>query len=907
MMDIPAWHAITVDQALKKLGTGFNGLSETDVLIHRRTSGSNALPPPKLPSAWQVWLGQFKSPLVAILLVAAGVSFFLNQVRDGVVILLVVMLNASIGFRQEQQSDAAVQRLLQMSTAAAHVVRDGQERETPIDEVVVGDVLVLDTGDKIPADGRWIEAANIRTDEASLSGEAAPITKQTDPMPAGVMLQDQRCMAWRGTTVVGGRGRMAVTAVGTGTRYGRIVTSLESISDFGTPFQHKLNDFSRNLLFLTLVLGALVFLLGSARALPFEQIFLLTVSIIVSIIPEGLPVVITMSMAWGMGAMAKRNAVVRKLLAVETLGAVTVVATDKTGTLTYGEMMTQRIWVDGRTYAVSGNGYQTEGQFTVDNSVVSSREEAGLDLALRIGALNNDSRFTLNADGHRQPVGDPTELALLVAAEKGGWTQNELEILHPRLGEIPFDAKYKRMVTWHQQTGGVLGTLKGAPAEVLDHCATIWTAQGAVPLTAEKRREILLVFETWADEALRGLAAAQTVWAQTPNIVNPDALGKDFMFVGLFGLADAVRPEVAQAVADMRQAGVRTMMLTGDHQKTGWAIAASVGLATAGDASLLLDGSEIDQLTDVQLSQRLTRTRVATRLTPDHKLRIARLLKQAGEVVAMTGDGINDAPALMAADVGVAVGLTSSDAAKEASDVVLVDGNYSSIVAAITEGRRIYRNIRRALVYLLASNFGELGLIVMSLLVGLPLPLLPTHIIWLNAITDPFLGISLAREPISPLVMKEQPHNPRLPLIARDVWRRIIVASLVLSVSSFFVFLMAHASARSEEEIFALTLTTLAFGEWMLAITARSSIRSTFSLAAPNTSLLVSFFAVGGMQIAILYIPPLTRLFRLAPLSWVDWLIVIAGVLPVLLVEELQKWRLRKRYWQRSLTRLQPA
>lgn len=906
MTEVQSWHALSVEAVAQHLGTGFAGLNDADVIASRRRYGTNGLPPPQLPSAWQVFLSQFKSPLVLILLIAAAVAFGLNEIRDGAVILMVVLLNAIIGYRQEEQSDSAVQQLLQLSATAAHVVRTGQERELPIEQIVVGDVVVVDTGDKIPADGRWMEAANVRIDEASLTGEAVPVTKQTEPVARLSMLQDQRSMAWRGTTVVGGRGRIIITAVGVQTRYGGIVTSLERIADAGTPFQHKLNDFSRNLMLITLVLGAVVFGLGTLRQLSFEQIFLLTVSLIVSVIPEGLPVVITMSMAWGMKAMAKRNAVVRKLLAVETLGAVTVVATDKTGTLTYGEMMAQKIWVDGRTYAISGNGYASDGNFTHHETVVSPREEAGLDLVLRLGALNNDSRFTFDQAQHRLPVGDPTELALIVAAEKAGWTQNELETLHPRLGEIPFDAKYKHMVTWHKQGQQVLGTLKGAPAEVVEHCGTIWTPQGPVPLTATKRQEVLAVFESWANQALRGLAVAQIIWPQPPNIVDPGNLGQDFMFVGLFGLADAVRPEVKQAIADMHQAGVHTMMLTGDHQKTGLAIGVSVGLAAAGDTSALLDGSEIDQLSDVQLTARLSRTRIATRLTPDHKLRIAQLLQRAGEVVAMTGDGINDAPALLAADVGVAVGRTSSDAAKEAADVVLVDGNYASIVAAITEGRRIYRNIRRALVYLLASNFGELGLIVMSLLLGLPLPLLPTHIIWLNAITDPFLGISLAREPISPLVMKEQPHNPRLPLIGRAIWRRIVFAAMTLAISTLIVFIYAHLSTRSEAQIFALTLTTMAFGEWILAVTARSSIRSTFALAAPNPSLLVSFCIVAVMQVAILYIPPLANLFRLAPLSLTDWLIVALGVAPVLLVEELLKWRLRHRYFHRPLTRLQP-
>lgn len=905
MSTAPAWHSLAVEAVLERLASGFKGLSEAAVTVHRQRDGMNSLPPPRLPSPWQVFLSQFKSPLVAILLVAVAVSFFLNEVRDGIVILLVVLLNATIGYRQEQQSDSAVQRLLQMSTTAAHVVRDGQEREVPIEQIVVGDIVVLDTGDKVPADGRWISATNVRCDEASLSGEAVPITKYTDPVSPTTMLQDQRSMAWRGTTVVGGRGRIAVTAVGTRTRYGNIVTSLESIADVGTPFQHKLNDFSRRLLVVTLLLGTFVFVLGTARELAFESVFLLTVSLIVSVIPEGLPVVITMSMAWGMASMAKRNAVVRKLLAVETLGAVTVVATDKTGTLTYGEMMAQRLWVDGQTYLISGNGYQIDGQFSVQGRAVSPREHPGVDLALRTGALNNDSRFTLDSAGDRLPIGDPTELALVVAAEKAGWTQNELENLHPRLGEVPFDAKYKHMVTWHQQERGVLGTLKGAPAEVLEHCATIWTAGGVIPLTAERRTEIIRVFEQWADDALRGLAVAQVMWSAVPNFMNPDSMGNDFTFLGLFGLADAVRPEVARTVADMHQAGVRTIMLTGDHRKTGLAIATSVGLARAGDLAAVLDGSEVDRLSNVQLTQRLANTRVATRLTPDHKLRIAELLKQSGEVVAMTGDGINDAPALMAADVGVAVGRTSSDAAKEASDVVLVDGNYASIVAAITEGRRIYRNIRRALVYLLASNFGELGLIVVTLLLGMPLPLLPTHIIWLNAITDPFLGISLAREPISPLVMKERPHDPKLPLIARDVWRRIIIAAMALAAGSLLVFSYALASGRPQTEVFAITLTTLAFGQWLLAITARSSIRSTFSLKVPNPSLFFAFIIVGLLQVTILYIPPLAKLFRLAPLSITDWLLVVVGMIPVLVVEEIQKWRLRQRYFHRHLTRPQ--
>ena len=743
MNDAPRWHSLTVAAATQALASSVEGMASPAVKPRREEYGTNELPPPRLPSPWHVFGDQLKSPLVLILIIAAGVAFWLREWRDGLAIVIIVLINAVIGYRQEEQSDRALIQLLHVTPDIAHVLRDGAEREIPIGQVVVGNVVVLGSGDRIPADGRWVEVNNLRVNEASLTGESLPVVKIIEPLASHQRESEQKNMGWRGTTVVGGRGRLLVTAVGRQTKFGAIVTEVEGVTDASTPFQRKLNAFSRRLAVITLFLGLLVFWLGLSRQLPTSQVFLLSISLIVAVIPEGLPVVMTMAMAWGMWDMAKRQAMVRKLAAVETLGAVTVVATDKTGTLTYGEMMMERCWVDQNFYDLSGRGYDPQGDIFCRSEKVVGREIAGLDLLLKCGALNNDSRFTIDDAGQRAPTGDPTELALIVAAEKLGWSMTELEDSHPRLGEIPFDAKRLTMVTWHQINQRVMVVVKGAPHQVLEQCQQIWTATGHRHLTDHDRNQLTSLVETWANEALRVLAVAYTERDVTANI-NPVNI-KGLIFIGMVGLADAIRPEAAETIASMHQAGIRTIMMTGDYRRTGLVLAQQLGMIGRDQTSAIIDGDELDQLDGPALGQRLATLRVGTSLTPEQKLRITRQLQAQGEIVAMTGDGINDVPTLIEANVGIAVGRSSSDAAKEAADVVLLDGNYQTVVAAIAEGRRIFRNIRRAIFYLLASNFAELGLIMVALMMGFPLPLLPTQIIWLNAIADPFIGIALAR------------------------------------------------------------------------------------------------------------------------------------------------------------------
>jgi Ca2+-transporting ATPase len=583
-------------------------------------------------------------------------------------------------------------------------------------------------------------------------------------------------------------------------------------------------------------------------------------------------------------------------VAVETLGAVTVVATDKTGTLTFGEMMVERVWVDRQSFRFSGAGYDPHGKVRLNLKTVDPREFDGLTLALRLGAMNNDGRFTEKEDGTRQAIGDPTELALIVAAGKAGWSKHDLDLAHPRLGEFPFDYTKKYMVTWHQfsPTERIV-TIKGAPREVMALCSQQWTGAGAKPFTAEDQAVVMDAYERWASEALRGLAVAQLIVPADKAVAPEQAFGH-FTFVGLFGIADAVRPEAAEAIRQMHRAGIRVIMLTGDYQKTGIAIGRELGLVGMPRPEQLIDGADVDNLDEVALRQRLAHARIGTRLTPEHKLRMAHLMKQDGAIVAMTGDGINDVPALIEANVGIAVGQNSSDAAKEAADILLIDGNFQSITAAIAEGRRIFRNIRRVMFYLLASNFGELVLVVGALLVGLPLPLLPKQIIWLNAGTDPFMGIALAREPQSPLVMQERPHDPKRPIIEPAIWRRILMTSFTIGISGLVVFFWAHSSGRTDREVYAVTLTTVALSQWLVALNARSSVRTIFSDHRANPAMLTAFVTVITMQIAILYIPALAEIFDVAPLSGYEWLIAILGAAPVVVIDEIRKWWFRHSY-----------
>lgn len=896
----PLWHAKTVDAVLSDLRSRLAGLTSAELVVRRQQGGTNAIEIRSNRSALKLALAQFQSPLILILGLSAGLSFAFEAVTDGWIILAIVVFNAIVGFLQERRADRAMDRLQTLSPQRVRVIRDGDDREVTVDSVVVGDIVVLETGSVIPADGRVVEVVNLKVNEAVLTGESLPVEKTTDVFPLETPMAERRNVAYRSTTVVAGRGRLIVTDIGLETKFGGIVRQVAGIDRSPTPFQKQMAAFARRLATVVIALSAAVFALGVFRGFPLEQSILLGVSLVVSMIPEGLPVVITLTFALGMWQMAKRRALIRKLDAVETLGSVTVIASDKTGTLTFGEMMVEEIATDHRAVHVTGEGYRRSGDFFEGDHRISLVDDTVLRKLVEVGVLNNDSRLSRDEQGRERWIGDPTEICLTVLGDKVGFRTDELDVMYPRVGEFPFDFSLKYMVTFHrmadhQPKERYLVAVKGAPRQILTLCSRKLTPAGVAPLTETDREESRQQYERMAERSLRGLALAYAETDVDWRSISHETLGKHLIYLGLVGIRDPLRAEAAATVQACRQAGIRVIMMTGDYRVTAVSIARDLGILGRSDGDhLVLDGSTVDGMSDEQLMLRLQTVTVFSRVSPDQKLRIARLLKRNGEVVAMTGDGINDVPAIREANIGVAIGLGSTDAAKESADMVVTDGNLTSIVAAVEEGRAIFRNIQRVLIYLLASNLGGLLLILLALFLGFPLPLLPIHIIWLNAITDPFLGVALAREPKSPTAMSERPRSPHSPILSNGHWLRIALDGAAIGLGAFAVFVFASAREYSIGQVYAMTLTANAFGEWLTAFTTRSARRSAFWGIRQNPTMLTALLAVLVMQLAILYVPAFAAAFHLQPFGGLEWLVVILGGLPVVVVEEIRKaWRRR--------------
>lgn len=888
------WHALSIPDLARRLETTLAGLTSGEAAHRLREIGPNVVEHRGPPSALRLVLSQFRSPLIAILFVAAFISFLVRERTDAWVIFGVVVFNAGIGFLQERRASKAMEELRSLTPHAVHVLRDGVERLIPSADLVPGDLVLLEAGAVLPADGRLVEAVNLKVSEAVFTGESVPVEKRSDPLPADTPAGNRHNLAWRGTTVVAGRGELLVTETGMRTRFGEIVRIVGGARKEVSPFQRGVNAFARRLTGIILALAAIVFVIGLMQRFPLNQIFLLSVSLVVSLIPEGLPVVITLTLAWGMWRMARRKALIRRLSAVETLGSVTTIAADKTGTLTFGQMMVEELTAGRWQVTVSGQGYDRQGDFFLKGKPVDPLVNPEVGLALKVGALCNDARFS-PAEGGEQPIGDPTELALLVAAEKAGLKQSALAETLPRVGEFPFDFHLRYMVTFHRTAdGGQFVAVKGAPRQILELCDEQSVNGAIVPLTAEDKAGVRERFEAMARRGLRGLALAYALTRDDRRLLRAPDLKRRLVYLGLAGLRDPIRTEAAETIRLAQGAGIRVLMLTGDYRVTAETVGREIGL-TSGRSGEALDGSELAQLADPALAERLPKLTVVSRVSPEEKFRIARLMKQRGQVVAMTGDGINDVPALSEADIGIAIGAAATDAAKEASEMVVTDGDLSSIVAAVAEGRTIFRNIQRVLFFLLASNFSELVLILIAILAGLPLPLLPTQIIWLNAITDPFLGIALAREPSKPSILRERPRPVQQPIIERDHWFRIGLLALTIGVSTFALFLTEQWRQPDRNHVLAMTLTSIALAEWLSAFTFRSSRLSIFTRQAVNPLLAPAFLTVLALQLAILYLPRLNELFHVAPLSLTDWFLAVVFAVPVLIVDEIRKVFFRRR------------
>src|SRR5688572_20712251 len=736
-VDTP-WHTLTVEECFEELKTTSSGLTSAEARQRLEEYGPNELQAAGRVSPWTILLEQFKNVLIIILLFATALSASLGHGLEAIAITVIVLFAVVLGFVQEYRAERAIEALREMAAPTASVIRDGRERRINAHELVPGDLILLATGDKVPADVRLVEAVNLQTVEAPLTGESAAVQKHTRPLederlPTG----DRKNLAYAGTVVTYGRGRAVVFATGMTTEFGKIAQMLEGVDTATTPLQKNLDKVGKTLARASIGVVLIIVTLGLLRGQPFVEMLIFGVALAVAVVPEALPAVVTISLALGVKRMVKRNALVRRLPAVETLGSTSVICSDKTGTLTRDEMTARRLFVGGQMLQVSGRGYEPQGKFSVNGTEVEPN--VPLSLLLRASALSSDARLERSETGDKWEVkGDPTEGALVVAAAKAGLIKTELDKQFPRVSEIPFSSETKRMTTLHETPEGVTAFAKGAPEVIVQSCAFEMTADGKKPMDEARRAAVLEVARDMAAEALRVLAVAS----------KPDAsietADKDMDLLGLVGMIDPPRREAKAAVHECEQAGIKVIMITGDHPLTAKAVAQELGISKNGQ---IVAGPELEEMDDAELERMIESIEVCARVSPAHKLRIVTALQKRGQIVAMTGDGVNDAPALKKADIGIAMGITGTDVSKEAAAMTLTDDNFASIVAAVEEGRGIFSNIKKYLMYLLSSNVGEIGLMAGATLAGLPLPLSAVQILYVNLATDGLPALALAVDP----------------------------------------------------------------------------------------------------------------------------------------------------------------
>ncbi len=889
-----AFHAIDAAEAFRLAASGPNGISTEAARERLAMHGPNRLSERPGRTALERFLLQFHNVLIYVLLGAALVTALLGQWVDTGVIVGVVVINALVGFIQEGKAEQALESIRAMLSLKALAIRDGQLVSVPSAELVPGDVVQVQSGDRVPADLRLVRVKTLRIDEASLTGESVPVEKQSERVGHDTALGDRTSMAYSGTLVTFGQGRGVVVATGDRTEIGRISELLAGVERLETPLLRKIAVFARWLSLAILVLAALTFFLGIARGYPASVMFLAAVGLAVAAIPEGLPAVMTITLAIGVQRMARRNAIVRLLPAVEGLGSVTVVCSDKTGTLTRNEMMVQSAVTADREYSVSGSGYEPRGDFLADGARADPAGEPGLLDLVRAGMLCNDA-CVHQRDGEWSVDGDPTEGALLVVAMKAGFDAARESARSPRTDLIPFESEHRFMATLHQELGGhAFVYLKGAPERVLELCSHERHAgedrplQGAVwehridALGGQGQRVLAVAFKRVGPE-LRELGFADVEGGLT--------------LLGLLGMIDPPRAEAISAVAACRSAGIRVKMITGDHRATAAAIAAALGIG-AGRAAMT--GAELERADDATLRRIAPETDVYARVSPEHKLRLVEALQANGEVVAMTGDGVNDAPALKRADIGVAMGITGTEAAKEAAEMVLADDNFASIANAVEEGRTVYDNLRKTILFMMPTNGAEAGALMAAIALGLTLPILPVQILWVNMITAVTLSLALAFEPSEPGVMRRPPRDPRAPIFSRYFLWRTILVTVVATVVTLGMFILEEARGASVEAARTAAVNTLVMLEAFYLLSARFLLEPAWpsSFVSGNRFVPLTFAAAIGLQMLFTYAPFMQTLFHSAPIGPEVWLRIVLVSLSLYIVVELEKWIVRAIGWR---------
>jgi Ca2+-transporting ATPase len=909
---VEKWHNKNIEQVEKELETQLvTGLSKSVASSRLQEFGANELIGKKKRTLAVMFFDQFKNVLVLILIAAALISGVLREFLDASAICAIVILNAILGVLQERKAEKSLEALKRLAAPVAQVVRDGKLFTIPTRELVPGDIVLLQTGDRVSTDVRLVESVNLKIDEAALTGESVPVEKNA-PIVLGedASIGDRRNMAFMGTVVAYGRGKGIVVATGMSTEMGKIAEMLQSVEEEPTPLQVKLNRLGKWLSVACLAVCALVFFAGLLRGEEMIEMFMTAVSLAVAAIPEGLPAIVTIVLALGVSRMVARHAIIRKLPAVETLGCATVICSDKTGTLTQNKMQVTTLYLNNSLVSVTGNGYEPVGEFYNEANEKLEPNNAHIQLLLRIGTICNDALLQKSEDGKMARwqdgktakgqegeewniAGDPTEGALIVLAAKAGGWKTELEKEYPRVAEIPFDSERKRMSTFHRtEDGQYVAYVKGAPDVLLERCSFILENGQTRELDAATRESILEQNSKMAAEALRVLGAAYKPFSALPEELSPDSVENELIFVGLWGMIDAPRPEVFDAVRICKEAGIKPIMITGDYRLTAQAIAEELGIKEK-DA-LILTGAELNEKSNAELESLAEQVAVYARVSPEHKMRIVDALQKKGHIVAMTGDGVNDAPAIKKADIGVAMGITGTDVAKETADMVLTDDNFASIVGAVEEGRAIFDNIRKFTFYLLSCNLGEILIVFLPIMAGLGRPLEPIQILWINLLTDGLPALALGVEPPEKDIMKRPPRHPKEGVFTKKTALMTLLVGCLVAGAVLGAYLVGlRFWAESAKTI---AFSTLVLDELWRAFVYRSEKRTIFQLGFLSNKPLL--WAVGSSLLLlaiVIFVPPLHAVFKTGFLSIGQWGVVLGfSFIPAFLIEMTKVVRRRR-------------
>ncbi|MDO8667636.1 MAG: HAD-IC family P-type ATPase [bacterium] len=884
------WHLKSAEETLKLLRAGEAGLSAKEASERLKKYGPNRLLESKADNLAIIFLRQFQSPLIYILIAASLIVFFTGETVDSLIILAVLLFNAAVGTIQEGRAQNTLLSLKKFVETSATVLREGQELIIPDAEIVPGDIIILQEGEKIPADARIILSYSLKIDEAMLTGESEPAHKIAEVLKEeNLPMSGRKNLVFKGAYVLSGNGRAVAVATGLKTAIGQIAKEIEAI-DTEMPFKANIRYLSRLIIIAVGCVSGLLFLLGIALGNPVSVMFATVVSLAVSIIPEGLPIVITLVLAGGVWRMSRQNVLVKKLQAVEALGQARVIAVDKTGTITKNEMVIQKIYAEEKFFEVEGNGYDYRGAVRLNDQPVNLNNHPELLLVGKIAAFSANARIVFLEETQRWRVaGDPTEAAMQVMAQKFGLEKDRLEKIEPLLIDIPFDYKLKYHATIHRVAGREFLAVAGAPEVILGLCRKIWRNGRSQPLTAEEKKKLELIFLEMSRNGLRVVALAEN--RQAEKIAKAEDVS-DLTFVGFIGMRDSLRPEVAKAIAKIRQANIRVVMITGDHKNTAEAIAEQAGIYSPGDQTLT--GPEIDLMSDEMLADKVDWTSVFARVTPEHKLRIIKAYKARGEIVAMTGDGVNDAPSLVAADLGIAMGKIGTEVAKEAADIVLLDDNFGQLPAAVEEGRHIYRTIKRVILYLFSTSVGEALTITGALVIGLPLPILPAQIIWLNFVTDGFLDVALAMEPKEKKLLAGNFEPPKKFVVDKLMGKRMILMALPMAIGTMYLF--EKYLGDDINKAWTISLTTLAVFQWLNAWNCRSEKKSLLQMNPFSNKFLVgATFIVIALQFLAVYNPFMQRFLHTVPLNLTDWLVIISVASSIIFVEEIRKFLFRRK------------